>query len=151
MICHWQIGLFQRKPKQEGLKTYFFEKLLESLGLSLYLWKFQRKQSFTPENFTGTCALFLQNSKAINQDPGKFYMIFSWSPMEIPLLFYLTPGNPNALSSAPLEISIPQTLSSSLFGLFWSSPFFETWGILLHQLEQNSYSDAIPIAEFHSV
>ena len=42
------IGLFQKKNKQGGLKTYFFEKTLEFFIFLFYLWKFQTKQSFTP-------------------------------------------------------------------------------------------------------
>ena len=38
----------------------------------------------------------LGNSKARNQDPWKFHIIFSWSPLEIPLCSYLTPRSRNS-------------------------------------------------------
>ena len=52
----------------------------------LYPWKFQTKQSSTPGNST-KCVRSLGNSKAKNQDPWEFHIIFSWSPMEIPHCF----------------------------------------------------------------
>ena len=50
------IGLFRKKSKQGGLRTYFFEiKKLKFLGLLLYPWKFSTKQSFTLANFVKLC------------------------------------------------------------------------------------------------
>ena len=57
------------------------------------------------------CVRFLRNFKAKKKDPSKFHIIFSWSPLEIPLCFQLTLGNStcyffdtpgNSISSTPL-------------------------------------------------
>ena len=46
----------QKKPVlPSGLRTYFFENLMEILGFLLYPWRFQKKQGFTPRNFTKVC------------------------------------------------------------------------------------------------
>ena len=57
-----------------------------------------------------------------NQDPWKSQMIFSWSPLEIPLLFYWPLEFLHSIFSIPLEIRCPQPLPPpSLFGFFWDS------------------------------
>ena len=52
-----------------------------------------------PLEIPQNCVRYLGNSKARNQDPWKIHIIFSCSPLEIPLRFYLTPGN--LISSNP--------------------------------------------------
>ena len=59
------------------------------------------------------------NFKAKNQYPWKFHMIFSWSPLETPQLFWLTPD----------EIPINQP---PLFGFFGNSP-------IAHPSEKRKY------------
>ena len=68
-----------------------------------------------PLEIPQNCFRYLGNSKARNQDSWKIYIIFSCSPLEIPLCFYLTPGN--SISSNP---------SPCLF-FFWKSPLQEIW------------------------
>ena len=46
------LGYSRKKFRQGWLKYTFFKKSLEFLGLSLYPWKFWRKQSFTSGNST---------------------------------------------------------------------------------------------------
>ena len=89
--------------KKMGLRKYFFEKTLEFLVSSFHPWKFWTKQSFIPGNsgrFYGTSwpktikTKNWEKSETKNhQDYYKFFMIFSWFPLKIWLIFYLTPGN----------------------------------------------------------
>ena len=73
---HLSTRLFQKNFKQVGWWIYFSgNPPLEFLDLSLYLWKFRRKQTFTPGNSAKLCAT-LGNSKFKNQDPGKFHISF---------------------------------------------------------------------------
>ena len=73
---HLPTRLFQKNFKQVGWWIYFSgNPPLEFLDLSLYLWKFRRKQTFTPGNSAKLCAT-LGNSKFKNQDPGKFHISF---------------------------------------------------------------------------
>ena len=65
----------------------------------------------------------LGNSKAKNQDPWKFHMIFSWSPPEFPLLFNWSLDFSRSVFSLSLEISCPQTPPLACFDFFWNSPF----------------------------
>ena len=76
----------------------------------LHTWKFHKIALATP----------LGNSKAKNQDPWKFCMIFSWSSLEIPLLFQLTPGISMFYFSIPLEIFNPPL--PPCLDFFWNSP-----------------------------
>ena len=73
---HLSTRLFQKNFKQVGWWIYFSgNPPLEFLDLSLYLWKFRRKQTFTPGNSAKLCAT-LGNSRFKNQDPGKFHISF---------------------------------------------------------------------------
>ena len=84
-------------------------------GFSLYPWKFQVKQNSTPGNLTKLymlnplkisrpktknfkklhpwkfgkigCVTSFGNFKAKTQDPWKFHVNFSWSPLDIPRCF----------------------------------------------------------------
>ena len=70
------------------IRIHFFEHPPPPPGIFhflLYLWKFQIKQSLTPD-IPQNCVRSLGNSKAKNNDPCKFHF-FSWSPLEIPLRF----------------------------------------------------------------
>ena len=82
-------GYSRKKP---NMRTYFFENPsgvfhVFTLPLEipdrtkLHLWKFHKI-------VLATSLGNLKTSKS--QDPWKFHMIFSWSPLEIPLCFKLT-------------------------------------------------------------
>ena len=75
------MGLFQKKNKQKGLRTYFFE-TLPGIVYLVYRWKFRTNQSHTP----GNCAkLHYIPWKFQDQKP---------RPLEIPHNFFLvTLGN----------------------------------------------------------
>ena len=108
------LGYSRKKFRQGWLKHTFFKKSLEFLGLSLYPWKFWRKQSFTLRNFTKS---YYNPWEFEDQKP---------SPMEIPhdcfLIrwkldsFYLIPGI-SICSSISLEI-----LMSSFVGFLLEYP-----------------------------
>ena len=82
------VGLFQKKSKQGVEDIHFPKTPLEVLDLSLYPKKFLRKQALTPGN-----------SAKLSDTPRKFqkprsktkihgnYTIFSYTPLEIQLLF----------------------------------------------------------------
>ena len=75
------------KSKQGVEDIYTFLKItLEFFIFLLYSWKIQTKQSSTPR-FSTNCVRTLGNSKAKNKNPWKFHIIFSWSPLGIPLHF----------------------------------------------------------------
>ena len=51
-IGHIQVGLFQKKSKRAGLRTYFFEKDPQNFkNLLLYTWKSQKKIKLQPWKF----------------------------------------------------------------------------------------------------
>ena len=76
-ITHWK------------LRTYFFEK--PPLNFSFYYFTpgNSRQNKTPPLEIPQIFVRFLGNSKVKNQDPWKYHMsiIFSWSPLEIPLRF----------------------------------------------------------------
>ena len=78
---HKHIKEWAIPKKFEGFEVYFFEKKpKELLGLSFYLfWKFEILLK-AKLHCWNSC---FGNSKTKNQDPWKFHMIFSWSPLEI--------------------------------------------------------------------
>ena len=78
----------------------------------LFPWKFQTKQSSTPGYYTKSCQI-------PQKDPQKFHIIFSWSTLEIPLRFYLTPRNSTCYYFDTPESSIS---SIPLFGFFLEQP-----------------------------
>ena len=85
VLCHSRKNPNRKKGKNDT-------RPLEFLDLSLYSWKCQTKGSFTPGNSTKLFYIpwnFMSKTK--NQDPWKFYIIFSGPSFEIPLLFLLTP------------------------------------------------------------
>ena len=70
---------------------FCWKKFLDFLRLSLYPWKFWRKQSFIPGNSTIFC---YTRWKFQCHPKTKTYRNSLWiflSPLEIPLLFYLNP------------------------------------------------------------
>ena len=88
-LAHWAIP---EKTQKGGLEDILgWKRPLEYLNLSLYPWKFQTKWSFTPGNSKKMYCTHSGISNAKNQDPQKFHMIFSWSPLEFP--HSITPGN----------------------------------------------------------
>ena len=84
--CHnytiLKIGLFHKKFKQEELGTYFVQKTPR-------IFRFARIFRFVtlPLEILQNCVTLLENPKCKNQDPSKFHMIFSQSPLEISILF----------------------------------------------------------------
>ena len=82
----------------------------------------QKKPLDSPQN----CVRSLGNSNAKNKDPCKFDIIFSCSPLEIPLCFYLTPGNftcylfetPGNSISSTLIVWIFSGIAQCMFQLF---------------------------------
>ena len=101
---------YSRKNPNGGLRIYFFEN--PSWNFSYFYFtpgnSRQNKAQLMdiPQNYVRS----LENSKAKNKDPWKFYIIFSWSPLEILFCFSLTPGNStcyifdtpgNSISSTP--------------------------------------------------
>ena len=73
------------------MRIYFSENPPGIFGYVTSPLEIPEKISFYPWKF---CKIVtpLGNSKVKNQDLWKFHMIFSWTPLEIPLLFSLTPG-----------------------------------------------------------
>ena len=109
---HW---LFQKKSKQRFIwgHRYILETPLEFIGLSLYLWIFWKKQSFSPGNSAKLCYM-LWNFQRQKPRPMKISH-FPWLPQDIPLLFWTSACyffNCRRKSVSSL------TLSSPLFGFF---------------------------------
>ena len=75
------------------------------------------KQAFTHWKLceVADCVKLLRSSKIKKQDPWEFHMSFSWTPLEIQLLFIWTLEFSHVLSSIPLKFPWPQA-SLSLFG-----------------------------------
>ena len=131
-------GIFQKKSRR--LRTYFFKKTLEFLGLSLYPWKFRRKQSFTPENSTKFCYTswkFQRQKPRLVEIPHEFFL----SPLEIPLLFYLTAG----ISTCSFFIQYPWKFHvlnpPSCLDFFWDSPITE---LCLRYSVKNTIEACVP-------
>ena len=83
LFSDW-IGLFQKKPNGR-LRTYFFEKTPGIFHFFTLPPGNSRQNKAPPLQILQNCVTSLGNSKARNQDPWKFHIIFSWSPLEIPL------------------------------------------------------------------
>ena len=111
--------LFQQK-KSKQLRFWEHTFLKKNPGIFRFVTLpfeiLQRKQSFIPRKFTEFCDMVtpLGNSNAKNQNPWKFLMIFSGSPLEIPHFFFnwppwnfhklflqYTPGNSMSSTSLP--------------------------------------------------
>ena len=95
----------RKKQAARGGHT-FVKTPLEFFIFLLDPWKFQTNQSSTAGNCAKLCYISLVNSKTKKQDPWKFHIIISWSPLEIP----------HAISLIPLEIPCRQP--PSLFEFF---------------------------------
>ena len=94
------MGYSRKNPNRGGVHDILFGK--PPWSFSLYPCKFQTKQRSTPGYST------------------KFHIIFSWSPLEIPL----PPLElPQAISLISLEILSPQPHPCLYF--FWNSPMKE--------------------------
>ena len=115
-------GLFHKKSKQGwGVEDILFWKApLESLDLSLYPKKFQRKKAFTPGNSVNLCDTPWKIPKwkikthenfasVFLEHPWNFYSFFNW-PLEFPHVF----------SSSPRPVWI----------FFWNSPMSD--GMVSH-------------------
>ena len=138
--CLVQIGLlYSRKKSKQGQSSrtggHFCKKnpgIFSQLGLSLYLWKFQRKEGFIPGNseklwYTLSLAWKFQDQKPRPMEiPHEFSLIDQLITLESPLLFSLTPGisscsffntHVNCISSIPS----PPCPLPPVFGFFWNS------------------------------
>ena len=99
-IC---VGHYKKNPNKKKGKNG--KRPLEFLNLSLYLWKFQTKWSFTSGNSTKFFYIHWNfRSKTKNEDPWKFNIIFSGSLFEIPLLFYWSLEFPHSIFLITLEL-----------------------------------------------
>ena len=107
------------------LRTYFFENTQEFLKFLLHpgnSWQNKAPPLDIPQN----CIISLRNSKAKNQDPWKFHIIFSWSPLVSGLgnstssliprnstcFFFDTPGNPKIAHLPKFGLYSPVSLTS---------------------------------------
>ena len=119
MECPWAI----HKKKQTGRveDILFWNPPWNFSFFLLYPWKFQAKQSFTPgksKNFFRS----LGNSKAKNQDPWKFHIIFSWSNLGSSTSFLIKSWKFNTLSLwYPCNFYI---LNHYCLVFLWNSPSF---------------------------
>ena len=88
-----QIQSYSRKnPNRRGVEDIYIFEYVPPWNFScflLYPWKFQTKQSSTPGllDIPQNCVRSLGISKTKNKDSWKFHIIFSWSPLKIPLCF----------------------------------------------------------------
>ena len=88
--------VYSRKKQAGGLRTYFFD---HWIFLFIYFTPGNSRQIKAPPlEIVQICVTSLGNSKTKNQDPWKFHIIFSWSPLDIP----------QAISLIPLKIQYPQ-------------------------------------------
>ena len=87
----YSMGYSSKKPNMErgGLSTYFFENHPGVFCFFCFTHGNSSQTKFHPWKFQ-IFVRFLGDSKAKNQDPGKFH-IFSCSSLEITLCFLLTP------------------------------------------------------------
>ena len=93
-------GLFQKNPNRGGGYGYIRLKKIVILDLSLYPWKFQRKQAFTsgnsaklsdtPWKFQGQKQRPLEIPHVSNKDPWNFHFFFNWS-LEFPYFLFSIP------------------------------------------------------------
>ena len=74
----------------------------------------------SPLEVLQNCVALFGNSNIKNQDPWKFHMISFWTPLEISLLFWLTPGTSTVFFNTP-ENSTSSTPPTCL-DFFWNSP-----------------------------
>ena len=90
----YKVWAIPEKTKQGGLRTYFFEKPLEFFHFLNFAPGNSRQNKVPTLEIPQIFARSLGSSKAKNQDPWKFHILFFWSPLEIPY----------AISLIPLEI-----------------------------------------------
>ena len=106
------------------LRIYLSEKPSGNFRFVTLPLEFPEKKTFTPENTAKLYALW--NSKARNQDPLKFHLSFSSTPLEISPLFNWLLEYPH-VSLIPLEI------------LWFFSGIVPCW-VLFEQLQIFTYS-----------
>ena len=74
--------------KATYLNKYTFLKTLLEFFFFFYFTPGSSKQNKAqPLNIPQSCVRSLGNSKAKNKYPWKFHIIFTWSPLEVPLCF----------------------------------------------------------------
>ena len=99
LCCVWGLGYSRKNPS----------------SWNFYIYHLTSGKKLSPLKILETCVTPLGNSKVKNKDSWKFHTIFSWTPVEIPLLFKWTLEFSYAISSIPLKI--PSGISINLG--FW--------------------------------
>ena len=80
---------YSRKNPTRGGRGYIFLKTLPNFSFFYFTPGNSRQNKAQFLDIPQNCVRSLGNSKAKTKDPWKFNNIFSWSPLEIPLRFYL--------------------------------------------------------------
>ena len=71
LCCVWGLGYSRKNPS----------------SWNFYIYHLTSGKKLSPLEILETCVTPLGNSKVKNKDSWKFHTIFSWTPVEIPLLF----------------------------------------------------------------
>ena len=135
----------KQMPIPEKIQTgdiLFWKKFLDFLSLSLYPWKFWRKQSFIPGNSTIFCYTrwkFQCHSK--NQDPWKSLMNFFITSGNS-TCFLLKPCNFHVLFLHLIPLAIPCPQFTLLFGFFLEWP--SNWTVWLCYSLRNTIEVCVP-------
>ena len=79
------MGYSRKTLNRGGLRIYIFETPPGIFHFFYFTPGNSRQNKPPPREIPQICVRSLGNSKAKNQDPLKFHIIFSWSPLEIPL------------------------------------------------------------------
>ena len=87
-IFNWKrIELFQKKSKQGRLRIHFSENTSWNFQLCHLPFRNSGENKLSPLEILKNCMTPLGKSKVKNQDPFKFHMSFSLTPLETPLIF----------------------------------------------------------------
>ena len=114
------MGNSRKNPNERVEDTLFWNTW--NFSFSYFTPGNSRQNKAQPLDISQNCVRSLGNSRAKSKDPWKFHIIYSWSPLEIPLYFLLTPRNcacyffdmpGNSISSTP----------PSCLNFFSNSPF----------------------------
>ena len=84
--CPWTTGN-PENIQTGGMKACFFDKTPGIFMFVIFTLGNFRENKASPLEILQNCVTPLGSSKAKNQDPWKFHIVFSLSLLEIPLLF----------------------------------------------------------------
>ena len=84
LIFNWAIP---EKIQTRGFEDILFWKTHWNFSFLYFNTGNSRQNKAKPLDIPQNCVRFLENSKAKDKDPWKFHIIFSWSPLEVPLCF----------------------------------------------------------------